>query len=99
MEHFYKEMKNYDFAKGSKKSNVAEDGEVRHFTNIVWQKTTQVGCAQSKRNKKGCVYSVIRYRVEGSNGAEEDFKVNVQPIGEFYLAFVDCNLLVAIFMI
>jgi len=79
--HFYKEINSYDFAKGRKKPDVYKDQQIRHFTNIVWKKTSEVGCAQSKRNQKGCVYTVIRYRTEGSVGAEEDFKANVHPIG------------------
>ena len=79
--HFYKEVVSYDFAKGGKKSGVVDDQQIRHFTNIVWRRTTEVGCAQSKRNTKGCVYTVVRYRVEGSVGTKEDFKTNVHPVG------------------
>ncbi len=72
--NWYKQMKNYDFAKGTKK-NPSE--EIKHFTNIVWKKSTEVGCAQSKRSKKGCIYTVVRYRVQGSIGQEDDYKNNV----------------------
>ena len=87
--HFYKEINSYDFAKGRKKPDVYKDQEIRHFTNIVWRKSSEVGCAQSKRNKKGCVYTVIRYKTEGSIGAEEDFKANVHPIGMKHIFYVD----------
>ena len=89
--HFYKEVNNYDFAKGGRKVNIAEDQEIRHFTNIVWRKTTEIGCAQSKRNKKGCIYTVLRYRTEGSVGTEEEFKTNVHLVGKkaLLIIFVD----------
>eukprot|EP00794_Sanderia_malayensis_P004680 gene4680-5290_t len=72
--HWYKEVNNYDFQKGSKKY---PGEEIKHFTNIVWKKTTEVGCAQSKKTKKGCIYTVARYRVQGSVGGEDDYKTNV----------------------
>ena len=77
--HFYKENKNYNYATGGK---ISETEEVKHFTNIVWKKTKELGCAQSKRSKKHCVYTVVRYRTQGSIGLEDAYKENVGAVGK-----------------
>eukprot|EP00795_Rhopilema_esculentum_P007618 gene7618-13430_t len=75
--HWYKEVKNYDFAKGE---SVSPSAPIKHFTNIVWKKTTEIGCGQSKRSKTGCIYTVTRYRIIGSIGDPENFKNNVAAV-------------------
>ncbi len=78
-------MSNYDFERGKKKD---ESEEIKHFANIVWKKTSEVGCAQSKRSKRHCIYTVTRYR-EGSVGFESDYKDNIGSTSEFLAYFLN----------
>ncbi|XP_066935068.1 uncharacterized protein [Clytia hemisphaerica] len=73
---FYnEEMKSYDFASGKKKAQFYT--QIKHFTNIVWKKTSKIGCFQTKMDSNNCVYTVIHYKEKGSEGTPEIFKENV----------------------
>ena len=41
VDSWYKEINNYDFAKGASKNG----GVIGHFTQVVWASTKQIGCA------------------------------------------------------
>ena len=80
---FYdEEIDSYDFASGKKKTQYFT--QIKHFTNIVWKKTTKIGCFQTPVNSRGCVYTVIHYQEKGSQPNEPDvFKANVGALSTY----------------
>ena len=91
---FYnEEIDSYDFASGKKKTQYFT--QIKHFTNIVWKKTTKIGCSQTKVTSKNCVYTVIHYEEKGSEGTPDDFKENVGNLSksssyEIRIPFLQC---------
>ncbi|XP_057314640.1 uncharacterized protein LOC130655843 [Hydractinia symbiolongicarpus] len=71
---YNEEINHYDFANGVKTSSYSQ---INHFTNIVWRKTTKIGCAQSQMTADKCVYTIVLYEEEGSFGDPENFRKNV----------------------
>ena len=60
---WYDEIKNYNFTTGFKISK--EGGDIGHFTQVVWKKTSQVGFGKAL-DEKGCVYIVANYYPPGN---------------------------------
>ena len=79
---FYdQEIGSYNFATGEKKAQ--QYTRIQHFANIVWKKTTKIGCAQSNiSTANGCVYTVVQYKLEGSVGGPEVFKDNIGDLSK-----------------
>lgn len=81
IDDFYnEEIGSYDFTAGKKKAQ--HYTRIKHFSNIVWKKTTKIGCAQSQISNNNCVYTVVQYKVEGSLGGPEVFKENIGDLSK-----------------
>ncbi len=74
---WYKEVSEYDF------NNPRYDSSTGHFTQVVWKKTTEIGCAtQNNCTYKGKTYPklhVCRYNPAGNITNAGYFKENVLP--------------------
>ena len=97
---YNQELANYDFSAGKKKTT---SSQIKHFTNIVWKKTTKIGCAQSTISGQKCIYTIVLYEEEGSTGTEEDFKKNVGSLRKSFFivsmrgcTYAYCNLSIVI---
>ncbi len=69
---WYNEKVNYDFDSG------LSDGYTGHFTQIVWKKTSEIGCAL-KCNGNRC-YGSCNYKEPGNK--IDEFKENVFSLSE-----------------
>ena len=69
----YNEVCEYEYDFNSNDMN----GQVLHFTQVVWKKSSKLGMGYAKGNKDGmtCYYAVGRYREAGNMMG--DFKMNV----------------------
>ncbi|XP_015768451.1 PREDICTED: venom allergen 3-like [Acropora digitifera] len=71
-QHFYDEVKYYDFNKPGFSSRTG------HFTQVVWKSTKRIGAAYATR-KDGSFVVVIRYSPPGNYKGEDQFRNNVLP--------------------
>lgn len=75
---WYSEEKNYDFQKGA----AIDPGQpIRHFNQIVWKSTTELGMGSARSNEHGLIV-VARYSPMGSTGGTVSFLQNVDPPGQ-----------------
>ncbi|XP_031568818.1 cell wall protein PRY3-like [Actinia tenebrosa] len=77
IKRWYDEVKNYDYDNGHSKN---PDGITKHFTQIIWANTSEVGIGTSVSKKYGFI-TVARYRPGGNRGGTNAFVVNVPPEG------------------
>ena len=69
-QRWYDEIKDYDFTKSEYSSKTG------HFTQVVWAKTTKLGCGSASDGNN--VYVTCRYEPAGNVVGE--FKTNVLPL-------------------
>jgi hypothetical protein len=69
---WYDEVTKYDF------NNPGFSSSTGHFTQVVWFKTTSVGCGIAISKASGKIYSVCNYSPPGNMIG--DFKANVLPL-------------------
>ncbi|XP_048584635.1 cell wall protein PRY3 [Nematostella vectensis] len=77
VKRWYDERKNYDFDSGSSKD---PDGVVKHFTQLVWAGTAELGLGTAVSKRYGFI-TVARYKPRGNRGGVEAFISNVPPKG------------------
>ena len=66
------ELTNYDFSTGGQKDGT--EGPFDHLTQMLWDESTGLGCAQSlnKRNHRVGIFIVCRYSPPGNTGKFEE---------------------------
>ena len=77
IQRWYNEIKNYDFDKGTSKSPKTS---YKHFSQIVWANTAELGVGTAISNKYGFI-TVARYKPMGNEGGVVEFIKNVPPEG------------------
>lgn len=70
-EAWYNEIKDYDF----ENPNQVEDVETREFTQMVWKKSSRLGCGIGVASSQNEYYIVVRYTPKGNVAGA--FDVNV----------------------
>ena len=68
--NWYSEESDFDYDTGETKGGV-----IRHFTQVVWKATTEVGMATATSADKW--FTVARYKPRGNSGFPQDYKENV----------------------
>lgn len=77
IKRWYDEGKYYDYDKGTSKT---PEGVTKHFTQIVWANTSEVGIGTAISKKFGFI-TVARYWPQGNKGGPEMYILNVPPEG------------------
>jgi len=72
---WYSEEKNYDFQKAAA---IAVGQPIRHFNQIVWKSTAELGVGSARSDQHGLIV-VARYSPMGSTGGPAAFLQNVSP--------------------
>ncbi|XP_078282635.1 uncharacterized protein LOC144608559 [Rhinoraja longicauda] len=72
VDHWYSEIKYYDY------ENPAPSTKTEHFTQLIWQETTDMGIAYVVSDKGAFV--VAQYKTRGNTTDAESFATNVQPL-------------------
>ena len=62
------EIDYYDYETGDFVANAPSNAQIGHFTQMVWDDTTNIGCGESRILKDGWwyVYSTCRYNPPGN---------------------------------
>jgi len=74
-QNWYQEIFNYDFTNHN--HNNINTPEIRHFTQLIWKETKQIGCGASCNKNNNC-FIVCNYYPPGNN--LDEFKSNVFPL-------------------
>jgi len=77
VKRWYDEVKFYNFDNGA---GVNPDSITKHFTQIVWSNTSEMGIGTAISKTYGFV-TVARYWPPGNKGGPEMFILNVPPEG------------------
>ncbi|XP_072906385.1 uncharacterized protein [Hemitrygon akajei] len=76
VDSWYSEINNYDF------ENPGPSMNTEHFTQLIWQETTEVGIAYDVSDKGAFV--VAQYKPRGNAPGPESFANNVLPLDALY---------------
>jgi len=62
------EIDYYDYETGGFVANAPSNAQIGHFTQMVWDNTTNIGCGESRIERDGrkYVYSTCRYNPPGN---------------------------------